>query len=56
LNLNNRNALSSILDLESKHNRLLEEKILLEEDLLGRARLEEELQRLRDELRGTSRY
>ncbi|KAJ9098252.1 hypothetical protein QFC21_004581 [Naganishia friedmannii] len=46
-----RNALSSILDLESKHNRLLEEKILLEEDLLGRERLEEELQRLRDELR-----
>ncbi|KAJ9117585.1 hypothetical protein QFC22_004435 [Naganishia vaughanmartiniae] len=42
---------SSILDLESKHNRLLEEKILLEEDLLGRERLEEELQRLRDELR-----
>ncbi|GHJ85002.1 hypothetical protein NliqN6_1404 [Naganishia liquefaciens] len=46
-----RNALSSYLDLESKHNRILEEKILLEQDVEVRKRLEEDMQRLKDELR-----
>lgn len=47
-----RNALSSFLDLESQHNRMLEEKILLEQDLEGKRQLEEDMQRLKDELRG----
>ncbi|KAJ9114173.1 hypothetical protein QFC20_001689 [Naganishia adeliensis] len=46
-----RNALSSFLDLESQHNRMLEEKILLEQDLEGKRQLEEDMQRLKDELR-----
>lgn len=47
-----RNALSSFLDLESQHNRMLEEKILLEQDLEEKKQLEVDMQRLKDELRG----
>jgi hypothetical protein len=47
-----RNAMSSLLDMESRHNRLLEEKILLEEELITKGKLEEDVQRLKDELRG----
>lgn len=43
--------MSSLLDLESRHNRLLEEKILLEE-LVNKSELQVEVQRLKDELRG----
>lgn len=51
-----RNALSSFLDLESQHNRMLEEKILLEQDLEGKRQLEEDMQRLKDDLRGKMTY
>jgi hypothetical protein len=44
--------MSSLLDMESRHNRLLEEKILLEEELIAKGKLEEDVQRLKDELRG----
>ncbi|KAJ6610112.1 hypothetical protein B0H10DRAFT_447690 [Mycena sp. CBHHK59/15] len=43
---------SSLADIESKYSRALEEKILLEHELLDKASLEEECQRLKDELRG----
>ncbi|KAJ6575237.1 hypothetical protein B0H19DRAFT_987264 [Mycena capillaripes] len=42
---------SSLADIESKYSRALEEKILLEHELLDKANLEEECQRLKDELR-----
>ena len=38
--------------MEAKYSRALEEKILLEHELLEKAKLEEENQRLKDELRG----
>lgn len=45
---------SSLADLESRYSKVLEEKIMLEQELLDKASLEEEGQRLKDELRGTS--
>ncbi|KAI0348444.1 hypothetical protein BDW22DRAFT_1404343 [Trametopsis cervina] len=42
---------SSLADIESKYSRVLEEKILLEHELLDKAHLEEDTQRLKDELR-----
>lgn len=42
---------SSLVDIESKYTRALEEKILLEHELLDKASIEEESQRLKDELR-----
>jgi len=45
-------AVSSLLDLESKYNRAIEEKTLLEQEVIHIQDLEEERQRLRDELRG----
>ncbi|GEM08142.1 nuclear distribution protein nudE-like protein [Rhodotorula toruloides] len=42
---------SSLADLEARYNKSLERIALLEEDLVGKARLEEECQRARDELR-----
>lgn len=47
-------AVSSLLDLESKYNRAIEEKTLLEQDLAQKDELEAETQRLKDELRGES--
>jgi predicted nucleic acid-binding Zn-ribbon protein len=49
-----RNAHSSFLDIESKYNRLVEEMVLLEEDLRGKTALGEEVQRLKDVVRGES--
>ena len=49
-----RNAHSSFLDIESKYNRLVEEMVLLEEDLRGKTALGEEVQRLKDAVRGES--
>lgn len=43
---------SSLIDMEAKYTKTLEEKILLEHDLLEKASLEEEMQRTKDELRG----
>jgi len=54
LERNERAVSSSLADMETKYSRALEEKILLEHELLEKANLEEESQRLRDELRGTS--
>jgi hypothetical protein len=45
-------AVSSLLDLESKYNRAIEEKTLLEQEIVAREELEIETQRLRDEIRG----
>lgn len=45
-------ASSSLLDLESKYNRAIEEKTMLEQEIISREELEVDLQRLRDELRG----
>jgi hypothetical protein len=45
---------SSLADLEGRYARALEEKILLEHELQDRVALEEDMQRLRDELRGAS--
>ena len=43
---------SSLEDLEIKYAKALEEKILLEHELQDKASMEEDMQRLRDELRG----
>ncbi|KAH8835181.1 hypothetical protein DL96DRAFT_1573195 [Flagelloscypha sp. PMI_526] len=51
LERNERAVSSSLADVESKYSRVLEEKILLEHELLDKASLEEECQRLKDELR-----
>ncbi|KAF8225069.1 hypothetical protein L208DRAFT_1409145 [Tricholoma matsutake] len=51
LERNERAVSSSLADMESKYSRALEEKILLEHELLEKANLEEGSQRLRDELR-----
>ena len=53
LERNERAVASSLSDVEAKYARALEEKILLEHELLDKAHLEEECQRLKDELRGT---
>jgi nuclear distribution protein NudE len=45
---------SSLVDMEAKYTKTLEEKILLEHELLEKASLEEEMQRLKDDLRGYS--
>lgn len=55
LERNERAVTSSLADVEAKYSKALEEKILLEHELLDKANVEEELQRLKDELRGGSR-
>lgn len=47
-----RNAHSSYLDIESKYNRLMEDKVLLDEELRVSKAAEEEVQRLKDALNG----
>jgi hypothetical protein len=42
---------STLADIEAKYTRALEEKILLEHEMLDKANVEEQCQRLRDELR-----
>ncbi|KAH8120407.1 hypothetical protein DFH11DRAFT_1873584 [Phellopilus nigrolimitatus] len=51
LERNERAVSSSLADAESKYARALEEKILLEHELLDKANMEEEFQRLKDEIR-----
>ncbi|KAJ7619146.1 hypothetical protein DFH06DRAFT_76473 [Mycena polygramma] len=51
LERNERAVSTSLADIESKYSRALEEKILLEHELLDKANLEEDAQRLKDELR-----
>jgi len=55
LERNERVVASSLADIEARYSKALEEKILLEHELLDKANMEEELQRVRDELRGTFR-
>lgn len=52
LERNERAVSSSLADMETKYSRVLEEKILLEQELLEKVSLEEGAQRLKDELRG----
>lgn len=52
LERNERAVSSSLADYEAKYSRVLEEKILLEHELLDKASLEEETQRFKDDLRG----
>ncbi|KAF5336937.1 hypothetical protein D9611_003284 [Ephemerocybe angulata] len=51
LERNERAVSSSLADMEAKYSRVLEEKILLEQELLEKVSLEEGSQRLKDELR-----
>ncbi|KAI9572857.1 hypothetical protein HD554DRAFT_2202688 [Boletus coccyginus] len=51
LERNERAVTCTLADVEAKYSRVLEEKILLEHELLDKANLEEECQRLKDELR-----
>lgn len=55
LERNERQASSSLADVEQRYGRALEDKILLEHELQDKAALEETCQRLRDELRGEPR-
>ena len=52
LERNERAISSSLADTEQKYSKVLEEKILLEHELIDKAHVEEECQRLKDELRG----
>lgn len=52
LERNERAVSSSLADVESKYAKALEEKILLEHELLDKANVEEECQRMKDETRG----
>jgi nuclear distribution protein NudE len=54
LERNERAVTSSLADVEAKYTKALEEKILLEHELLDKASVEEQCQRLKDELRGTA--
>lgn len=45
-------AASSLLDMEIKYNRAIEDKTLLEQELIQKQELEEECQRLKDDVRG----
>lgn len=48
-------AVSSLLDMEIKYNRAIEEKTLLEQEIIVKQEVEEENQRLKDECRGEYR-
>lgn len=48
----NRMVASSLADMESRYNKAIERTALLEEELVDKSKLEEENQRLKDELRG----
>lgn len=52
LERDHRNAHSSLLDMESKYNRLMEEKVLLDEEVRVKDEQADELQRMRDVVRG----
>lgn len=51
LERNERAISSSLQDMEAKYSKVLEEKILQEHELLQKVHLEEEMQRVKDELR-----
>ncbi len=52
LERNERAVSSSLADMEAKYAKALEEKILLEHELIEKASVEEDMQRVKDELRG----
>lgn len=52
LELARREKDSSLQSLETRYNKALERIALLEEELVAKAQLEEEVQRLKDEVRG----
>ena len=54
LERNERAVSSTLADVEAKYGRVLEEKILMEQELYEKAKVEEECQRLKDEIRGAS--
>lgn len=43
---------SSLADMEGRYNRAIEDKTLLEQELIGKVQVEEEVQRLKDEING----
>lgn len=47
---------SSLQNLETRYNKALERIALLEEELVAKAQLEEEVQRLKDEVRGALQW
>ena len=47
---------STLGDVEARYNKAIERTALLEHELVDKARLEEELQRIKDELRGMSAF
>lgn len=49
---NFRAATSSLLDLENKYNKAIERNVILENELEGKNSLIEQVQRLKDELKG----
>ncbi|KAL1412373.1 NADH:ubiquinone oxidoreductase [Vanrija albida] len=51
LERNERVAVSSLLDMEIKYNRAIEDKTLLEQEVIQKQELEEECQRLKDDVR-----
>jgi hypothetical protein len=53
LKIESRAMSSTLQDLENRYGKAIERTALLEEELVSKARLEEENQRLKDELRGT---
>lgn len=44
---------SSLSDMEARYNKAIEEKTLLEQELIEKIQVEEEMQRLKDEINGT---
>lgn len=44
---------SSLSDMEARYNKAIEEKTLLEQELIENIQVEEEMQRLKDEINGT---
>lgn len=51
----NRAISSTLEDMENRYNKSVERTALLEQELVDKARIEEELQRTKDELRGQSK-
>ena len=55
LELWNRMVASSLADMQSRYDRAVEKTALLEDELVEKSKLEEENQRLKDEVRGESK-
>ena len=55
LERNERAAQCSLMDLENKYNKAIERNVILENELEGKSTLIVQVQRLKDELKGSSR-